>query len=131
MGGSVTALLDRLRQGDQTALDELVPVVYNELRKIASGYLKQDGTEQTLQPTALVHEAYLRLAGQEHPNYQGRAHFFGIAAHVMRQILVDHARSRNAAKRGGSAVILPLNDALDFRASARLAFSRWTTPSTD
>ena len=121
---SITLLLALFHDGDRSALDQLVPIVYKEVHKIATGYLRRDGAGQTLQPTALVHEAYLRLLGQEHVAFQSRAHFFGIAAHLMRQILVDHARSRGAAKRGGFAVTLSLNDALDFsaeRASSVLA----------
>ncbi len=88
-------------------------MVYDELRRLASYYLSRERDEHTLQSTALVHEAYLRLAGQSPPEWQNRAHFFGIAAHLMRQILVEHARSRNAAKRGSGAYKLTLDDALD------------------
>uniref|UniRef100_Q028D8 RNA polymerase, sigma-24 subunit, ECF subfamily n=1 Tax=Solibacter usitatus (strain Ellin6076) TaxID=234267 RepID=Q028D8_SOLUE len=83
------------------ALNELVPLVYSELRKIASGYLRRERPDHTLRTTALVHEAYIRLANQTHLECQGRTHFYAIAAHLMRQILVDHARERNAVKRGG------------------------------
>ena len=78
-----------------------MPLVYDELRRLADHYLRQERSDHTLQSTALVHEAYLRLAGQNPPQWQNRAHFFGIAAHIMRQILVDYARGRGAAKRGG------------------------------
>jgi RNA polymerase sigma-70 factor (ECF subfamily) len=105
---SVTELLNNARHGDQISIDQLVPLIYTELRRIAGGCLRNERSEHTLQPTALVHEAYIRLIDQTQPDYQSRAHFFGIAAQVMRQILVDHARSRNAAKRGGGAEKLPL-----------------------
>jgi RNA polymerase sigma factor (TIGR02999 family) len=106
---SVTELLNNVKQGDQVSLDQLVPLIYVELRRIASGCLRKERSGHTLQPTALVHEAYIRLIDQTQPDYQSRAHFFGIAAQVMRQILVDHARSRNAAKRGGGVEKLPLD----------------------
>lgn len=108
----VTELLVRWRSGDQGALDALVPLVYDELRRLAHYYLRQERSDHTLQSTALVHEAYLRLAGQHPPEWQGRAHFFGIAARIMRQILVEYARARGAAKRGGPAYRLTLDDAL-------------------
>lgn len=89
-----------------------MPLVYDELRRLAHHYLRQERSDHTLQGTALVHEAYLRLAGQDPPQWQNRAHFFGIAAHIMRQILVEHARSRGAAKRGGNACKLALDEAV-------------------
>jgi RNA polymerase sigma factor (TIGR02999 family) len=95
----VSELLVRWRGGDQAALDALLPLVYDELRRLASHYLKAERPDHTLQSTALVHEAYLRFAAQKSLQLQDRAHFFGIAAHLMREILVDHARSRRAAKR--------------------------------
>jgi DNA-directed RNA polymerase specialized sigma24 family protein len=103
---SITALLVRWRSGDQEALDALMPLVYDELRRVAQHYLRRERCDHTLQSTALVHEAYMRLAGQSQPQWQNRAHFFGIAAHLMRQILVEHARGRGAAKRGGNAIAL-------------------------
>src|SRR5437879_3900702 len=106
---SVTDVLNNVKQGDQISIDQLVPMIYTELRRIASGCLRKERSGHTLQPTALVHEAYIRLIDQNQPSYQSRAHFFGIAAQVMRQILVDHARSRNAAKRGGGVEKLPLD----------------------
>lgn len=106
---SVTELLYNVKQGDHVSLDQLVPLIYAELRRIAGGCLRKERSGHTLQPTALVHEAYIRLIDQTQPDYQSRAHFFGIAAQVMRQILVDHARSRNAAKRGGGVEKLPLD----------------------
>jgi RNA polymerase sigma factor (TIGR02999 family) len=89
-----------------------MPLVYEELRRLAHHYLRQERTDHTLQSTALVHEAYLRLAGQNPPQWQNRAHFFGIAAHVMRQILVEYARGRGAAKRGGDACRMTLDDSI-------------------
>ncbi len=108
----VTELLLRWRSGDQEALDALVPLVYDELRRLAHHYLRQERSDHILQSTALVHEAYLRLAGQHPPEWQNRAHFFGIAARIMRQILVEHARGRDAAKRGGQACRLTLDAAI-------------------
>jgi RNA polymerase sigma factor (TIGR02999 family) len=107
----VTELLVRWRGGDRQALEALMPLVYEELRRLAHHYLRQERSDHTLQSTALVHEAYLRLAGQSPPQWQNRAHFFGIAAHIMRQILVEYARGRGAAKRGGDAVTLTLDEA--------------------
>ena len=99
----LTALLRDASEGNQNALDLLMPLVYGELRKIAASYLRQERKDHTLQPTALVHEAYLRLTHQKDVAWQNRAHFFGIAAQMMRRILVDHARKRQAAKRDASA----------------------------
>ena len=109
---AVTALLVRWREGDPQALEALMPLVYDELRRLAHYYLQRERPEHTLQSTALVHEAYLRLAGQNPPQWQNRAHFFGIAAHLMRQILVEYSRGHNAAKRGGSACKLTLDEAM-------------------
>lgn len=110
----VTELLVRWRGGDREALEQLMPLVYEELRRLAHRYLSRERTDHTLQSTALVHEAYLRLAGQNPPQWQNRAHFFGIAAHIMRQILVEYARGRSAAKRGGNALTLTLDHAVAF-----------------
>jgi RNA polymerase sigma-70 factor, ECF subfamily len=107
----VTRLLNDWGRGDSAALDELLPLVYQELRKLAGGYLRGERPGHTLQPTALIHEAYLRLVSQDAPRFEGRAHFFGVAARLMRQILVDHARERTAAKRGGGALKISLEDA--------------------
>jgi RNA polymerase sigma factor, sigma-70 family/RNA polymerase sigma factor, TIGR02999 family len=107
----VTRLLLDWSKGDKAALDELMPFVYQELRQLASGYLRQEKQGHTLQPTALIHEAYLRLVDQNTPHLENRAHFFGVAARLMRQILVDHARSRVAAKRGGGGQKISLDDA--------------------
>ena len=98
----VTQLLIDWSEGDQTALDKLMPLVYDELRRLASNYLRRERREHTLQPTALVNEAYLRLIDQRNARWQNRAQFFGISAQLMRRILVDHARQHQAAKRGGS-----------------------------
>jgi RNA polymerase sigma factor (TIGR02999 family) len=108
----VTKLLVRWREGDRDALEELMPLVYDELRRLARHYLSKERSDHTLQSTALVHEAYLRLAGGNAPNWQNRAHFFGVAAHIMRQILIEHARGRGAAKRGGNALRLEIDEAL-------------------
>lgn len=97
---SVTQLLGRVRDGDRAALDELVPLVYPELRHMAASYLRTERPNHTLQPTALIHEAYMRIAGsRDFPDFQSRAHFFGIASQVMRQVLVDSARRIRSAKR--------------------------------
>ena len=98
----VTELLVRWRSGDGDALQALMPLVYDEMRRLAHRYLRRERPGHTLQSTALVHEAFVRLTGNALPQWQDRAHFFGIAAHLMRQILVEYARSRNADKRGGA-----------------------------
>jgi RNA polymerase sigma-70 factor, ECF subfamily len=99
--GEVTELLGRFRKGDREAEAHLVPLIYKELRRLASRYLNRERGDHTLQPTALVHEAFLRLANDKQPEWQDRAHFFGVAAKLMRQILVDHARRHQSLKRGG------------------------------
>jgi RNA polymerase sigma-70 factor, ECF subfamily len=109
----VTLLLAKWAKGNQKALDELTPLVYKELRQLAVAYLRRERLGHTLQPTALVHEAYLRLVDQSSPNWENRAHFYGIAARLMRQILVDHARRKQAGKRVGLKV--PLEQAVSFR----------------
>ena len=106
----VTRLLNAWSGGNQAALDQLMPLVYDELRRIARGYMRHERSENTLQPTALVNEAYLRLIGQREVRWQNRAHFFAIAAKLMRRILVDRARRQHAAKRGGPAQPSPLID---------------------
>jgi RNA polymerase sigma-70 factor, ECF subfamily len=108
--GEITGLLTEWSGGDQAALDKLFPLVYDELRRIASSYMRHERTNHLLQTTALVHEAYLRLAGQENVSYQTRAHFFAVAAQVMRHILVDYARARGRAKRGEGVSSLELSD---------------------
>jgi RNA polymerase sigma factor (TIGR02999 family) len=107
---SVTQLLHDVRSGDRDAMDRLFPLVYAELRRLADACLRRERPGHTLQRTALVHEAYLRLCGGSQPDYQDRAHFLGIAARIMRQILVDYARRRNAGKRS-AAMQVPLMEA--------------------
>jgi len=116
----VTQLLVRWRDGDRQALDQLMPLVYEELRRLARHYLQRERGDHTLQGTALVHEAYLRLCGGNIPEWQNRAHFYGIAAHVMRQVLVEHARGHGAAKRGGDACKLSLDEGFDLPKSRDL-----------
>ena len=106
----VTRLLIDWGNGDQAALDELMPLVYDELRRLASRYMRREGQGHTLQTSALVNEAYMRLVDQKSVHWQNRAHFFGVAAQLMRRILVDHARSRSRAKRGGGAQMVSLAD---------------------
>src|SRR5438105_8547988 len=107
----VTELLVRWRGGEKAALDSLMPLVYSELRRIAQHYLNNERPDHTLQSTALVHEAYVRLTGQALPQWQNRAHFFAVAAQLMRQILVDYARSHRSFKRGGDVYRLALDEA--------------------
>lgn len=109
----ITIILQQFANGDKSALDRLMPIVYDVLRKLADGYLRRERPGHTLQPTALVHEAYARLVGQEQPDYRSRAHFMGVAAQVMRQILIDHARTKNAAKRGGGQQEFSLDESID------------------
>jgi RNA polymerase sigma factor (TIGR02999 family) len=97
----ITELLQEFASGDKGALDRLLPLIYPELRRLARSYMRNENPGHTLQATALVHEAYARLVKQDQPDYSNRAHFMGVAAQVMRQILIDHARSRDAGKRGG------------------------------
>jgi len=106
----ITALLRAWSEGDPRAAENLLPLVYTDLRRRAGGYLRRERRNHTLNPTALVHEAYLRLVDQRHVTWQNRAHFFGIAAEMMRRILVDHARSHGAAKRGGTWCQVPFDD---------------------
>lgn len=106
----ITGLLRAWARGNRPALDELTPLVYAELRRLAASYLRREQPGQTLQPTALVHEAYLRLVDSSLPDWRSRTHFYGVAAHLMRQILVDHAREQNAMKRGGDAIHLALRE---------------------
>lgn len=117
----VTVLLREFAAGDKTALDRLIPLLYPELQKLARGYLRNERKAHTLQPTALVHEAYARLVKQSQPDYQNRAHFMGVAAQVMRQILIDHARSRNADKRGGPVSNVSFDEAINAPAERPLA----------
>ena len=108
---NVTRLLNRWGEGDRAALDQLVPIVYDELRRLAGSHLRRRGTDQSLQPTALVHEAYLRLADQGHTSWQNRTQFFGLAAKLMHDILIDQARQRLAGKRGGGQLRVSLGEA--------------------
>jgi RNA polymerase sigma factor (TIGR02999 family) len=108
--GPVSKLLYAWAGGDLRARDELVPLVYHELRKRASGYLRHERPDHTLQATALVHEAFLRLAGRDRVAWQNRGHFYAVAAQMMRRILVDHARERRAAKRPGAQIRVDLDD---------------------
>jgi RNA polymerase sigma factor (TIGR02999 family) len=108
----VTQLLINWSNGDRAALDKLMPLVYDELHRLAHRYMSRERPDHTLQTTALVHEAYLRLVDQTKVRWQNRAHFFGIAAHVMRQILMQHARRHHAAKRGGARSSVSLEDAV-------------------
>ena len=109
----VTRLLIRLTDGDGDVLGELLPLVYDELRRLAAGYLRRERPGHTLQPTALVHEAYLRMVDQSQVHWQNRAHFLGVAAQMMRRILVDHARGQKAEKRGGDFQKLSLDENID------------------
>src|SRR5207245_5288994 len=107
----LTELLDDWQQGDRSALERLTPLIYDELRRIAHRYVQRERDGHTLQTTALVNEAYLRLAGQEKVDWQNRAHFFAVTAQVMRHILIDHARRRHYAKHGGELLQIPIEDA--------------------
>lgn len=109
----VTELLRRWSRGDVAARESLVPLVYDELRRLARYYLASQRSDHTLQSTAIVHEAYLRLAGRDHVQWENRGHFFAVAAQLMRRILVDHARKRNAAKRGGAQLTLLVDEAVE------------------
>jgi RNA polymerase sigma factor (TIGR02999 family) len=115
----VTVLLNAWSDGKQDALDELMPLVYQELRKLARSYLRTERPEHTLQPTALVNEAYLRLVDQRNVRWRNRRHFYGIAAQLMRRILVDHARKRQSEKRGGGEALIPFEEAKGVPVKAR------------
>lgn len=119
---TVTDALNSIAQGDRTTLDRLLPVVYRELKRLAASYLKAERPGHTLQPTALAHEAYIRLAGNNTSPWQNRAHFMGIAARAMREILVDHARRRKAQKRGGGQAVTVLSEALQVSGNRPIAF---------
>src|SRR5262245_42216454 len=109
--GQITQLLERWSAGDKSALDELTRLVDAELRQVAAAYRRHDGPDHTLQTTALINEAYVRLVKHSHGNWQSRKHFYGIAARLMRQILVEHARRHEAEKRGGGRVRVTLAQA--------------------
>jgi len=106
----VTRILEAAQKGDPKAANELLPLVYDELRKLAAAKMAQERPNQTLQPTALVHEAWLRLVGKNHPQWNGRAHFFGAAAEAMRRILIENARRKRAARHGGGQPRLDINE---------------------
>ncbi len=108
---NITHLLLKLREGDSKAMAQIVPRVYGELRRLAAHYMRLEKGNHTLQPTALVHEAYLRLVGQEDRNWQNRGHFFAVAAQAMRNVLVDYARANLAQKRGGNQIRIDVTDA--------------------
>jgi RNA polymerase sigma factor (TIGR02999 family) len=112
VASDVTRLLVEWSAGNKAALDELTPLVYRELHQRARNYLRQERPEHTLQPTALIHEAYMKLIDQPPPEWSGRSHFFALASRAMRQILVDHARHHSAGKRGGGAANVSLDEAL-------------------
>ena len=114
MTGNITQLLSDYKEGKKDALDELFPLVYNELRRLAASRLRNERPNHTLQPTALVHEAYMRLVEQHSADWQNRAHFFGLAAEMMRRILVNHAVKNNADKRFGNQTRLALDEIVDF-----------------
>lgn len=111
---TITQLLIDWKSGNKEALDLLVPLVYQKLRSLADHYLRDERGAATIQPTALVHEAYLRLVSQNLPDWESRAHFFGVAAHLMRQILVDNARRRRSSKRGSGEEPIRIEDAVSF-----------------
>lgn len=110
---NITELLLDLSQGNRSTVDDLLPLVYNELRSMAANYLRRERVDHTLQPTALVHEAYLKLIDQTRVNWQNRAHFFAVSAQAMRRILVDHARAHNAEKRFGELEKLQFDANID------------------
>jgi RNA polymerase sigma-70 factor (ECF subfamily) len=110
----VTRLLVEWGNGNKAALDLLMPIVYDELHKLAASYLRREHNARTLQPTAIIHEAYMRLVEQDLSDLNSRSHFFGVAAHLMRQILIDHARKHQTAKRGAGSEKLPLDEATYF-----------------
>jgi RNA polymerase sigma factor (TIGR02999 family) len=117
---NVTALLGDWCCGNPKALNQLLPLIYAELRRIAARQLRNERAGHTLQPTALVHEVYLRLVDQRHVDWQNRAHFFGVAAQVMRRILVDHARRHGAIKRGQGVTCVPIDEARDAAAPSEI-----------
>lgn len=110
----ITGLLSEMRGGDPAAADALFERVYAELRRLAGAYLRKERQDHTLQPTALVHEAYLKLIGSDNKNWQDRRHFFNVAAQIMRNILVDHARKHQAEKRGGEGRKISLDEAVEY-----------------
>jgi RNA polymerase sigma-70 factor (ECF subfamily) len=109
----VTDLLIKLSNGKRDVVDELLPIIYDELKRIAANYLRRERSDHTLQPTALVNEAYMKMIDITQVSWQNKAHFVGVAANQMRRILVDHARNHNAQKRGGEFHIMTLNEEID------------------
>jgi RNA polymerase sigma factor (TIGR02999 family) len=109
----ITALLQKWTSGDKSAIDQLTPLIYAELRKLAHRHLRSERGDHTLQSTALVHEAWLRLVDQKQAKWQDRAHFFAVSGQMMRRILVDHARAQHREKRGGGAPVLALDEGID------------------
>jgi RNA polymerase sigma-70 factor (ECF subfamily) len=120
--GDVTRLLDRWRRGDADALEQMLPLVYEQLRAIAAGYMLDERDNHTLQPTALVHEAYVRLAQTRNARFNNRVHFYGAAAQAMRRVLVDHARRRRAARRGANPAVFDLDAATGVGVDLRFDF---------
>ncbi|MCL2641383.1 MAG: sigma-70 family RNA polymerase sigma factor [Phycisphaerales bacterium] len=112
--GDVTRVLEQMKQGDERAMEKLLPLVYDEFRALAHHYLTQARADHTLQPTALVHEAYMKLVGQDGADWQSRHHFFSAAAQAMRHVLVDYARAHMCEKRGGGRVRVQLDEAVAF-----------------
>ena len=125
--GEITQMLLELTDGNKDVVNQILPHIYDELRRLAGSYLRRERSDHTLQPTALVHEAYMKLIDQNRVKWQNRAHFFGIAAQVMRRILMDHARKTTAEKRGGDAEVLPIEEEIlivsDNRSSDLLALN--------
>src|SRR5262245_58019896 len=121
--GSITTLLQHWQDGESAALERLLPYIYDELHQLASIYLRRERPGHTLQPTALVNEVYLRLAGSRAPDVESRKQFYGVAARLMRQVLVDHARKHLAAKRGQGAPMLSLDEALTYSADCAEQFT--------
>lgn len=113
---SITQLLARWSEGDEDALESLMPLVYDELHRLAASYLRKERRQHTLQPTALVNELYLKIFDQQRTNWRNRAQFFGVAAQLMRRILVDHARAHHASKRGGDRFLVSLRNIAAFGA---------------
>jgi RNA polymerase sigma-70 factor, ECF subfamily len=113
----VTRLLQRWQEGEQDALEEITPLVYRELHRIAASHLRRERSDHTLRPTELLHEAFLKLIQQQEQTWKNRAHFFGVAAHLMRHILVDHARAKGSGKRGGGLQRVALDEAVSEVAS--------------
>lgn len=113
---SITQLLARWSEGDEDALESLMPLVYDELHRLAAAYLRRERRQHTLQPTALVNELYLKIFDQQRTNWRNRAQFFGVAAQIMRRILVDHARAHHASKRGGDRFLVSLRNVAAFGA---------------